>query len=145
MRPNPTYELGVVDDRAALVVCDNEVHDAPIIYATESFEMLTGYYGSEIIGKNCRFLQKASSPNSPPWDVIQRCKKYNEPLLSELRHRIQRKEEAQVKIVNYHKDGTPFMNILTTIPIRYKDNDGLERNYIVGFQVNEKDITPSLG
>jgi hypothetical protein len=78
-------------------------------------------------------------------EIVLKCQKYNEPLLSELRHRIAKGEEGQVKIVNYRKDGRPFLNILTVIPITFKDMDGSERKYIVGFQVDEKDVKGFVG
>merc|ERR1712093_347760 len=40
--------------------------------------------------------------------------------------------EARVHFTNYRKDGSPFTNILTLIPITW---DG--RNYIVGFQADK--------
>jgi PAS domain-containing protein len=130
------------------LVCDNELPDAPIIYATDSFEELTGYSGSEIKGRNCRFLQNPPASAAVLMEdpeIVLRFQKYNEPLLSELRHRIAKGEEGQVKIVNYRKDGRPFFNILTVIPITFKDMDGSERKLIVGFQVDEKDIKGFLG
>ncbi|PFH56403.1 hypothetical protein XA68_16553 [Ophiocordyceps unilateralis] len=56
-RPSPQIELGAVDCSVALVVCDLDLPDAPIIYASDSFCDMTGYSKAEIIGRNCRFLQ----------------------------------------------------------------------------------------
>jgi PAS domain-containing protein len=36
---------------------DIRKYDHPIVYASPTFQRLTGYDASEIMGKNCRFLQ----------------------------------------------------------------------------------------
>ncbi|KAJ3310900.1 blue light receptor, partial [Blyttiomyces sp. JEL0837] len=59
-RANPKINLGPVDLSSAFIVVDAQVEDQPIVYASESFEKLTGYRNDEILGVNCRFLQ---SPN----------------------------------------------------------------------------------
>lgn len=144
MRPNPVVGLGRVDTSVALVVCDNELPDAPIIYVSESFEKLTGYRDTEIIGHNCRFLQtQPLSTNGIP--SIENAE-YNKPILWNLKTHIQREEEVQVKLVNYKKSGEPFMNVLTVIPIMFKDREteGPPRKYLVGFQADERDQKPSL-
>ena len=56
-RPNPVIDLGPVDLSSSFLVVDAQRTDMPIIYASESFERLTGYSSYEIMGKNCRFLQ----------------------------------------------------------------------------------------
>ena len=38
-------------------VADLTAPDEPLIYINEAFEKLTGYQASEIVGRNCRFLQ----------------------------------------------------------------------------------------
>ena len=67
-------------------------------------------------------------------------KQANEKPLAELRQRIKRGEEAQVRLVNYTKDGRKFFNLLTTIPIGWDENNkesGLRMRYIVGFQAQQ--------
>ena len=66
--------------------------------------------------------------------------KRNEKPLAQLREKIARGEEAQVRLVNYTKGGEKFANLLTTIPITWDEGDkelGLGRRYIVGFQARE--------
>ena len=41
-----------------VVITDNREPDNPILYCNAAFEKLTGYKKKEIIGKNCRFLQR---------------------------------------------------------------------------------------
>ncbi|RKO95486.1 hypothetical protein CAUPRSCDRAFT_435, partial [Caulochytrium protostelioides] len=57
-RPNPVIDLAPVDFSSAFtVVEDDPARDFPIIYASETFERLTGYHNDDIVGRNCRFLQ----------------------------------------------------------------------------------------
>lgn len=58
-----------------------------------------------------------------------------------LREKLPKGEEAQVKLVNFKRDGGIFVNILTVIPILWDDGDvkekhGKKRKYLVGFQVD---------
>ena len=48
---------GLLTRNESLVIADATRKDYPIIYCPDSFCELTGYSASEVIGKNCRFLQ----------------------------------------------------------------------------------------
>jgi PAS domain S-box-containing protein len=140
-RPNPTIDIGNIDDSVALILCDSESHDMPIVYCSERFESLTGYSSPEIIGRNCRFLQ------NPPTNKLvklaasqeQEIRKTNGIARMVLRDKLPKDEEAQVKLVNFKKDGSVFVNILTVIPILWddtKEKHGKKKKYVVGFQVD---------
>ncbi|PVH74972.1 hypothetical protein DL98DRAFT_467153 [Cadophora sp. DSE1049] len=128
-RPNPQIKIGNVDSSVALVLCDSESPDHPIVYCSEAFERLTGYSSSEILGHNCRFLQHP--PQAQP-SADRKVEEANEMARREVREKIDAGQEARVHFVNYRKDGSPFTNILTLIPITWEG-----RNYIVGFQADE--------
>jgi hypothetical protein len=53
----------------------------------------------------------------------------NEEARHQMRHSMSRGMEAQVKIVNYKKNGTIFENLLTIVPVWFGD-----KSYVVGFQ-----------
>ncbi|CAG8978671.1 hypothetical protein HYALB_00004653 [Hymenoscyphus albidus] len=137
-RPNPVIQLGNVDTSVALVLCDAEKSDCPIVYCSEYFERLTGYCQNEILGKNCRFLQ------IPPQDMKATLRLSiiieNERALKLFREKLKQGLEAQVTLVNFRKDGNMFVNILTTIPIKMKADGetGPDRRYVVGFQVDKE-------
>lgn len=57
-RPSPTIYLGAVDDSCAILISDLTQPDQPIIYASSAFTALTGYLPQEVLGRNCRFLQR---------------------------------------------------------------------------------------
>ncbi|KAH7346458.1 PAS domain-containing protein [Rhexocercosporidium sp. MPI-PUGE-AT-0058] len=127
-RPNPQIHIGNVDSAVALVLCDAETQDHPILYCSEPFENLTGYSSAEVIGHNCRFLQHPPGGSCSDRNILQA----NSAAKREVKHNISRGRESRVRFTNFKKDGTPFANILTLVPIVWEG-----KNYIVGFQADE--------
>lgn len=105
---------------SGVILTDNQQPDNPIIYCNKAFEHITGYERHEIIGHNCRFLQKDDR------NQIQR---------SILREAVAKGESVVVEIRNYKKDGTLFWNELYMSAI--KDTNG-KTCYFIGVQ---NDIT----
>lgn len=85
------------------------------------FCQLTGYEFSEIIGRNCNFLQ---GPESDP-----RTRQF-------LRERISGGEPCTVPVLNYRADRTKFWNLLTMQPLCGNAASGAR--YYVGIQVRQK-------
>lgn len=52
-------------------VTDPQLPDNPIVYASDSFIELTGYERSQVLGRNCRFLQ---GPDTDP-DAVAKIRK----------------------------------------------------------------------
>lgn len=126
-RPNPQINLGPIDCSVALLVCDLALPDAPIVYASDPFMEMTGYRMNDIRGKNCRFLQ-APGGNVQPHSA----RKYvDHRTIKGMREAVKSNKEHQTEITNFKKDGRPFVNILTIIPIQW---DTPEFRYSVGFQ-----------
>lgn len=128
-RPNPEINLGSVDMSCAFVVCNAEEHDFPIIYCSDNFERLTGYDKSQVLGRNCRFLQ---SPTGEVEPGVKR-KYVDDDSVLYLKNMINARRESQISLINYRKGGQPFMNLLTMIPISW-DTDQVR--FFVGFQVD---------
>jgi PAS domain S-box-containing protein len=86
-----------------IVISDPNQPDNPLIYINEGFERLTGYSPSEVLGRNCRFLQ---GPGTDPTalDLIREC--------------IRECRECHVELLNYRHDGTSFWNRLSIAPLR---------------------------
>lgn len=108
---------------------DAKQYDFPMVYASPMFERLTGYAPSEVIGRNCRFLQ------APDGRVaIGSKRKYtdNTTVYHIKTHMVQGKE-SQSSIINYRKTGQPFVNLLTVIPIGWESD---EIDYFIGLQVD---------
>jgi phosphoserine phosphatase RsbU/P len=120
----PLQERGLADqlalkDRAldvtaeGVTIADARLPDRPLIYANEGFERLTGYRVSEVLGRNCRFLQ---GPDSDP------------AVVAEIGAAVAECRECVVEILNYRKDGTRFWNRLSIAPVR--DELGEVTHYI---------------
>ncbi|MFD1927994.1 PAS domain-containing protein [Sporosarcina siberiensis] len=92
--------------RVAALITDPSQHDNPIIFANNTFEKMTGYPLSEVIGQNCRFLQ---GEETDPIGVGQ------------LRKGIQDKIPVTVTLKNYKKDGTMFWNRISVSPLVIDD------------------------
>ncbi|TFK46738.1 hypothetical protein OE88DRAFT_1666927 [Heliocybe sulcata] len=135
-RPNPTITLGPVDMTCAFTIVDVRRYDSPIVYASPSFCSLTGYQEHEVIGRNCRFLQ-APSGRVEKGDE----RKFTSPeSVAHLRKNLVANKECQTSIVNYRKDGSAFINLVTAIPLYGGVNNSLDERddvvYHVGFQVD---------
>lgn len=100
-----------------ILITDPHQADNPIIYASPSFEQLTGYTAAEVLGRNCRFLQgKDTDPAAV--DII--------------RTAVRERRAGTVELLNYRKDGTPFWNALTIDPVF----DGERLTHFVGVQTD---------
>ena len=118
-RPNPQINIGPVDTSASFLVVDARRYDFPIVFASQTFSTLTGYAAHEIIGRNCRFLQ------SPTGEVAQGSKrKYTDGSAAfHMKTHILSGKECQASAINYRKDGTPFINLITIIPITWDSDE----------------------
>ena len=52
-----SFAAAVAASDAGIVISNPLLPDNPIVYANAAFEKITGYKQTEIIGRNCRFLQ----------------------------------------------------------------------------------------
>ncbi len=76
--------------------------DQELVYVNRAFLEATGYDREDVIGRNCRFLQ---GPGTDPAAVqaISRSLSAFEPI--------------EMQILNYRKDGSPFLNHLRLTPV----------------------------
>ncbi|MGK0187170.1 MAG: PAS domain S-box-containing protein [Verrucomicrobiales bacterium] len=101
-----------------VLITDFRQPDNPIIYTNEAIQTITGYPKDEIIGSNCRILQRGDAAQDG---------------LRELRAAVSEGLECRVVIRNYRKDGTLFWNELAISPIR---NEEGEVTHFLGIQVD---------
>lgn len=73
------------------------IADNPIVYASDGFVKVTGYSRSDIIPRNCRFLQG----NHTDHTAVRRLKSC-----------IGANKESVELLLNYRKTGEPFWNLL---------------------------------
>lgn len=71
--------------------------DNPIVFMSEEFNRTTQYGVDYVIGRNCRFLQ---GPHSNPLAV------------SRVRQKLEAGVEHYETLLNYRRDGSPFMNLV---------------------------------
>jgi PAS domain S-box-containing protein len=129
-RPNPKIDIGPVDLSCSFTVSDAQHPDQPIVHCSDTFCSLTGYKREEIIGRNCRFLQ---SPDGTVEKGSQRLHTDN-GAVQHFRKNCRRMQECQTSLINYRKNGTPFINLVTIVPITW--GDSTEPVFMVGFQVD---------
>ncbi len=85
-----------------VTLTDPDLPDAPIVYANQRFEDITGYAVAEILGRNCRFLQRDDRDQED---------------LRRLREAISNRQSIEVTLRNYRKDGALFHNKLNITPL----------------------------
>ncbi len=98
--------------RNAIVITD-AANDNAVIYANPTFEKVTGYSASEVIGKNLRFMHGLDD---------------KQPGLDTLRNAIREGKNCFVTIRNYHKSGAMYWNELSISPVR--DEHGKVTHFI---------------
>jgi PAS domain S-box-containing protein len=106
--------------RMPMVVSDPRQPDNPIVFANDAFCRLTGYDRSEIVGRNCRFLQ---GPETDP------------EIVARIHNAVSRAEPIETDIRNHRKDGTPFWNRLLLAPVN--DSGGV----LAYFFASQVDVT----
>lgn len=120
-----------------VVITDAQRPDYPMVYVNKAFERITGYSESEVLGKNCRFLQGSER---------------NQPGIEKLRNALKNGEECSLVLKNFRKDGALFWNELTVTPI-FSESGNLT-NYIgiqnditakVLYEQHLRDITTRVG
>ncbi|MCJ1245706.1 hypothetical protein MMC30_002910 [Trapelia coarctata] len=92
--------------------------DNPIIAASDGFIKVTGYTRTDIIPRNCRFLQG----------------KYTDQSASRrLKEAIDGNQESVELLLNYRKTGEPFWNLLYVAPLFNADGKAV---FFLGGQIN---------
>lgn len=96
-----------------LTVSGPAYEDTPIVYATRTFRDLTGYSMAELRGENPRLLQGPETAADP---------------VADLREAISIWTPVTVELRNYRRDGTPFRNRVSLVPMA--GEDGTIRNWV---------------
>ncbi|KAJ7189418.1 hypothetical protein GGX14DRAFT_609339 [Mycena pura] len=100
------------------VLTNPRLPDHPIVLASDGFVAVTGYLRSQIIGRNCRFLQGPGTPQAS----VQR-----------IRDGLNSGKGCTELLLNYRRDGEPFYCLLCIIPVH--DASGTIV-YFIGGQTN---------
>lgn len=90
--------VAVERTRMPMVITDPRKPDNPIVLANQAFLDLTGYEASEVLGRNCRFLQGPETSDAG---------------VQALREGLARGDDhIDIELLNYRKDGSTFWNQL---------------------------------
>ena len=100
-----------------IVIVDRSQPGNPVILVNRAFERITGYSASEIIGRNCKMLQRDD---------------WQQEGVERLREALHEHKACTVTLRNYRKNGEMFWNELTVSPVR--DPETGEVTHYVGIQ-----------
>lgn len=101
-----------------ITIADMRQPNQPLIYVNPAFYKITGYSPEEVLGNNCRFLQgKETTPEA----------------VQEIRAALRERTMCIVELVNYRKDGVPFWNRLSLVPVFNREQ---ELTHYVGLQTD---------
>jgi len=99
----PSFLTRILDHCVnGVTLADPDRPDSPIVYANRRFQEITGYSLGEIIGANCRILQGDDRDQDG---------------LRPLRRALEKREQIEVTLRNYRKDGRLFHNRLNIAPL----------------------------
>ena len=129
-RPNAQLHLGPVNASCSITISDVSLPDDPLVYCSDAFCRLTGYERKEVMNINCRFLQ---SPDRQLQKGAPRVHT-DQAAVYHLKRNIEKRRESQASFLNYKKDGTPFINLVTIVPIDL--NDSGHTTHMIGFQAD---------
>lgn len=105
----------------ATIVTNPRLPDNPIVCVNAAFCALTGYGESEVLGRNCRFLQGTGT--EPEQRAL-------------LRDAIAKGKPVLMMLSNYRKDGTLFRNAVMIAPLFGADGS---IEYFIGSQMDVTD------
>jgi hypothetical protein len=101
-------------------IADMTTAGAPLVFVNTAFLATTLFETSDILGHNCRFLQ---GPDT------------SKETIEKLRDAIRSAQPINVEILNYRKDGTPFVNFLSMKPVFERGPTGSDRMcFYIGVQ-----------
>ena len=98
------FEAVSVHARDAIVITEADARPPGprIVYVNDSFTRITGYDAQEVVGQSPRLLQ---GPDTDPATTAQ------------LADHFRRWRPVEATLLNYRRDGTPFWNELSIVPV----------------------------
>ena len=90
------------------VLSDPARPDNPIVFSSDEFHSLTGYSRKEVLGQNCRLLGG---------------KRTSQFGISRFRAALGAEREHCEVLLNYRRDGSPFINLIMCVPLRDQANN----------------------
>lgn len=107
------WELWTLNPGVGMTITRPAYQDTPILYVNQRFREITGYSMAELRGQNPRVLQGPDTDSAA---------------IAALREAVSIWEGVTVTLRNYRRDGTPFENQVTLVPIA--DETGTIGNWL---------------
>jgi diguanylate cyclase (GGDEF)-like protein/PAS domain S-box-containing protein len=101
--PVPFFKRLIEESNTGIIISDASLPDNPIAYVNPAFERMTGYALYEVVGRNCRFLQRGDR---------------DQPEIARIRHAVEHAEICTALLRNYRKDGSQFWSRIHLFPVR---------------------------
>ncbi|RYF44408.1 MAG: hybrid sensor histidine kinase/response regulator, partial [Cytophagaceae bacterium] len=102
LQENNQRAIAIQNLTGGVIITDPRQADNPIVFANPGFYELTGYTPSDVLGRNCRFLQ---GPKTDP------------AIVQEMRDAVKYRTRWQGVVLDYRKDGTQFINQVSINPV----------------------------
>lgn len=99
--------------RNGICITNPRLPDNPIIYVNDAFLSMTGYGRHQVLGRNCRFLQRDDR---------------DQAAIQQIKDAIKDETSITTILRNYRRDGTLFWNELTVSPVH--DEKGRLLNFV---------------
>ncbi len=109
----------------SFTVSDPRQPDNPLVYVNPAFERTTGFQATDVLGRNCRFLQ---------------CEGTDPAAVQAIRDAVEHQRHLVVTLLNQRRDGSRFWNELSISPVH--DEDGV-LTHLVGIQADVTDRVES--
>jgi PAS domain S-box-containing protein len=107
------FKRAVEAVRNGICITNPRLPDNPIVYVNDAFLEMTNYKKHQVIGRNCRFLQRDDRDQNA---------------ISSIREAIRKEEPITTVLRNYRRDGSLFWNELTVSPVH--DEQGRLINFV---------------
>lgn len=107
------FKRAVESARNGICITNPRLPDNPIVYVNEAFLEMTSYQRHQVIGRNCRFLQRDDR---------------DQGAIENIREAIRTEQPITTILRNYKRDGSIFWNELTVSPVH--DDNGTLINFV---------------
>ena len=97
----------LLDNSFDSILITDSTKAGKILYANKGFKTLTGYSTKEVIGKTPRILQGAAT---------------DKKVLDRLRKALTDGKPFEGRVINYNKNGTPFIMHWRVVPVKVGRN-----------------------
>lgn len=106
----PAHLAAYLDKSPIALALADARDDNPLIFINHGFRELTGYISEDMIGRNCRMLQRDAE---------------NDEARERIREFLSNDRQLTVRttLINFRKDGSPFVNLLYMSKLRQLGGD----------------------